>query len=191
MKIVVNTFARRQTPDSRFGHFEGTETVLCNLVRDFFHKATPGYRNGVILVPLPPKGFFSGTIPLVPGMALQASYEPRRPGEEPRLHVGAALPVGASYESVKAPAVAVDIVLYSSTVLAENGDNDLPSDPNNWEVVSINPRMCEGEEPIHSGALIANHLQESGGTASNMTDSDFVALLRKSRAYWNKYISLG
>ena len=42
----------------------------------------------------------------------------------------------------------------------------------------------EHEAPISPGALIANHLQLSGGPATNMTDSEFVALLRKSVLYW-------
>jgi hypothetical protein len=41
---------------------------------------------------------------------------------------------------------------------------------------------------IHPDTLMANHFQESGGTATRMTDSEFVEALRKSRAYWNHYI---
>lgn len=195
-KIIANTFVvERQTPNSRFGHFKGSWDDLCKLVETHFDERKPGYREGVVLVPVPPAGFYSGTVPLASGMPLKATYEPRRAGEEPRLHVGYQPPIkedgSPDYEAAKAPAVAVDIVLYASTVLAEGGDNNLPAEPGNWEVVSVNPRMCLEDEPIQPEALIANHLQESGGTATNMTDSEFVALLRKSRAYWNRHISLG
>ena len=199
MRFIANTFAHRQTPSSRFGHYKGSWEDLCILVMAFWPNRKPGYREGVVLVPVDPENFFSGTVPLVPGMPLKATYEPRREGEEPRLHVGYQPPfttrddgsIFIDYEAAKAPAVAVDIVLYASTVLAEDGHNQLPAEPGNWEIISINPRMCREDEPIRPEALIANHLHESGGTASNMTDSEFVAALRKSRAFWNRYVDLG
>jgi len=192
MQIVINHFVRRQTAASRFGHFSGTEAQLLDLVSEHFSKHKPSYRKdgGVVLVPVPPEGFFSGTVPLKAGMALVAAYEARQEGEEPRMRVGVAVPDG-DYAAAKAPALACDIVLYASKVLAEDGDNDLPPAEGNWEVISINPRMCLEEEPIRPGALIANHLHESGGTATGMTDSEFVEALRKSRAYWNRHIDLG
>lgn len=196
--FITNSFVHRQTPGSRFGHFKGSWEDLCRLVRDHWDNRKPGYRDGVVLVPVPPEGFFSGTVPLTVGMNLKATYEPRRAGEEPRLHVGYVPSPSArgniltiAYEAAKTPAVACDIVLYASTVLAEDGDNQLPPEEGNWEIVSINPRMCQEEEPIRPEALIANHLQESGGTATGMTDTEFVALLRESRAYWNKHVDLG
>ena len=202
-KVIANPFVHRQTPNSRFGHFNGSWEDLCALVQAHFSEQRPGYREGVVLVSVPPEGFFSATVPLKVGMALTATYEPRRPGEEPRLHVGYVPPVttpivthpdgsiGYAYETAKSPAVACDIVLYASTVLAEDGDNQLPPEEGNWEIVSINPRMCQEEEPSRPEALIANHLQESGGTATHMTDTEFVALLRKSRAFWSKHVDLG
>lgn len=194
--FITNSFVHRQTPNSRFGHFKGSWEDLCRLVRDHWDNRKPGYRDGVVLVPVPPEGFFSATVPLTVGMNLKATYEPRRAGEEPRLHVGyvptTTYPDGSiDYEAAKTPAVACDIVLYASTVLAEDGDNQLPAEEGNWEIVSINPRMCQEEEPIRPEALIANHLHESGGTYTGMIDEDFVGALRKSRAYWNKHVDLG
>ncbi len=192
MQISFNHFVRRQTAASRFGHFTGTEEALLALVSAHFEERKLGYHKGggVVLVPVPAEGFFSGTVPLKAGMALVAAYEARQDGEEPRMRIGVAVPDG-NYEAAKAPAVACDIVLYSSKVLAEDGDNDLPPEDGNWEVVSINPRMCVEEEPLNPGALTANHLHESGGTATGMTDSEFVEALKKSRAYWNRHINLG
>lgn len=190
MQVVLNHFARRQTANSRFGHFNGSDAQLVALVTANFAERKSGYRRGVVLVPVPPEGFFSGTVPLKAGMALVAAYEARQEGEEPRMRIGVAVPDG-NYEAAKAPAVACDIVLYASEVLAEDGDNDLPPEEDNWEIVSINPRMCVEEEPIPPGTLIANHLHESGGTATGMPDAVFVEALKKSRAYWNRHISLG
>lgn len=192
MNIHLNSFIGRQTPDSRFGHWDMEDDELVRLIADNFENRKPGYREGVILVPVPPANFFSSTVPLREGMLLTASYAARRPGETPRMHVGATVGgMAGDYRSAKSPAVACDIVLYASTVLAEDGDNELPAEPGNWEVVSVNPRVCLEEEPINPEALIANHLQESGGTATLMTDSEFVEALRKSRAYWNNHVTLG
>ena len=198
-RIHANSFVNRQCPESRFGHYEDSWGELCRLVEAHWDQRKPGYREGVVLVPVPPAKFFSGTVPLKAGMPLRATYEPRREGEEPRLHVGYQPPVVTNddgsvfsdYAAAKVPAVACDIVLYASKVLAEDGDNDLAPEDGNWEVVSVNPRMCLDDEPIRPEALIANHLQESGGTATNMTDSAFVEALRKSRAFWNKHVDLG
>lgn len=199
MTIVFNSFVRRQTANSRFGHTTLSDAEVLTRIEANFHKAQKGYREGVVLVPVEPDGFFSGTVDLKEGMTLKATYEPRRPGEEPRLHVGLQPPVKTNpdgslvfdYEAAKQPAVAVDIVLYASTVLAEDGDNELPAEPGNWEIVSINPRLCEEEEPIPPNTLMANHFHESGGTATGMTDAEFVVALRKSRAYWKGKVSLG
>jgi len=194
--VIANSFVKRQTAASRFSHFNGSWGSLCDLVTRNWGKRKAGYREGVVLVPVPADGFYSGTVPLVAGMPLRATYEARRPGEDPRMHIGAMPPMQENgqydYCGAKVPAVAVDVVLYASTVLAEDdGDNELPAEDGNWEVISVNARMCEDEEPIPPEALIANHLHESGGTNTQMTDSEFVAALRKSRAYWNQHVMLG
>jgi len=186
--IHVNSFVKRQTADSRHSHQTIGWDAVRDLVGEHFDQAKPGYREGVILVPVPPTGFFSNVVPLASGMPLKATYEPRQAGETPRLSVGMAVD---DNEAAKTPAVAVDIVLYASTVLAEDGDNELPPVEGNWEVVSVNPRLCIEDEPIKPGTLMANHFQDDGGTATGMSDAEFVAALRASRAYWNGKMTLG
>ena len=188
MPVIFNSFVRRQKPNSRFGHTSLSDEEVLAAIKANFHKARPGYRDGVCLVPVPPEGWFSATVELVDGMPLKATYEARKPGETPRLHVG--LDVW-DYRKAKSPAVAVDIVLYASTVLAEDGDNELPAEPGNWEIISLNPRLCVEEEPMKPGTLMANHFHEDGGTETHMTDSEFVEALRKSRAYWSGKMALG
>ncbi len=102
------------------------------------------------------------------------------------------VPLNGDYLKAKTPAVAADIVLYASTVLAEDNSNELPAVEGNWEIISINARLSLEEEPMHPGTLMANHFQDSGGTATHMTDSEFVEALRVSRAYWaNKIMPAG
>jgi hypothetical protein len=101
-------------------------------------------------------------------------YKARRDGEDPRKSTYA-------LTGSKMPARSVYVVLYSHAVLAEGNENETDAD---YEIVSVNASPTEEEAPIPTGALIANHLGLSGGTKTNMTDAEFVALLRKSVEYW-------
>lgn len=178
MQIIVNSFARgRHFVDGKpFSRFYGSEDDLLARVREAFDSQKPGYRPGVILVPIRPEGCEAGVVRLHEGITMHAEFTARRPGEEPRLQITA--------EGEKIPAVAVDVVLYSSKTLAEDGDNELPADDGNWEVVSINGRGTVEEEPIPPQALIANHFQLSGGTATGMSAQEFEEALKKSVLYW-------
>jgi hypothetical protein len=175
--ITTNTFAKRQTPDSRFSHFGGTWTELEQLVLDNWETAKPGYRSGVILIRVPAERFFSSMVELKDGDKLIGEFVPRQKGESPRKTLGVA-------NRNKLPAVGVDVVLYSSKVLAEDNDNDLPSDDENWEIISINASMTPGDTPIHPMVLMHNHFGSSGGTATNLSDGDFADMLRYSFNFW-------
>lgn len=175
--LVVNPFARRQTTTSRFSHFDGSEDTLLALIGDAFDKARDGYTQGVLEVPLSPEGFYSGVVTLREGQGMVATYKARRDGEEPRKEVAAA---GGD----KLPAKSVTIILYSSILLAKDGDNSLPPEVGNWEVISINASSSEGREPINPETLMHNHFGSSGGTATGMSDAEFVAALREAFLYW-------
>jgi hypothetical protein len=178
MKISVTEFARsRHFVDGKpFSRFYGSEEDLLARVREGFDNSKPGYRDGVILVPIRPEGCESGTVKLHEGITMHAEFTARREGEEPRLQITA--------EGEKSPSVAVDVILYASTVLAEDGDNELPAEDGNWEVVSINGRPTVDEEPIQPQVLIANHFQLDGGTATGMSASKFEEALKESVLYW-------
>jgi len=78
----------------------------------------------------------------------------------------------------------VEIVLYRSDVLAEGGDNSLESSTENWEIISVNASPTEGEMPIAPMTLMHNHFGSDGGTATNMTDAEFVQALRDGFKFW-------
>lgn len=186
IQIAVNPFARRQTPDSRFSHWEFSEEELIERVWEFFDVAAPGYRDGVILVPISPDGVSSNTCELQPGDVLQGVYESRREGEAPRKAVYV---VGGK----KTPAKRVDVVLYSSATLAEDGSNTLPPKEGNWEIISVNGCPTEEEEPISPGTLMHNHFHvagsDDGGTSTGMSSDEFVAALEKGFRYWSNKAS--
>ena len=175
MKIAISNFVRRQTPESQYSHWTLSDKDLIALTESNFNNAKKGYREGVCLIPVPAQGFFSSVVKLRPGDKLEGVYEARKEGESPRKNI-------YSVSGNKIPAVSVDIILYSHAVLAENNEQSCDSD---WEIISVNASPTEGETPIPTGALIANHLQLSGGTATNMSNDDFVELLRKSVDFWS------
>ena len=56
--IAVNDFVKEQhTPESKNSHFAGTWEELLGLVEAHFAKAKLGYRDGVVIVEVPPEGF--------------------------------------------------------------------------------------------------------------------------------------
>jgi hypothetical protein len=170
--FAVNAFARRQTPESGFSHFGGTECELLAIVEENFGNANPGYRDGVVLVPVPPEGFFSGVTTLTAGQKMVGTFESRRDGEAPRKQLRAA-------EGAKLPAAAVDIVLYRNDVLGSDATTEAT-----WEVISINARPTAEPEPIHPETLLHNHFGSSGGTETGMTDAELCHQLRESFLYW-------
>lgn len=175
MKIHITGFVRRQTPQSRYSHWTISDSELIDRVERNLDKAHPGYREGVVLVPVEPDGFFSTERVLTTGDTLHGEYVARRDGEEPRK--------GTFTTGDKSPAQTVWIVLYSHAVLAEKNENETDAD---WEIVSVNASPSNDSEPapMPPETLMANHFELSGGTATRMTDSQFVAALRKSVLYW-------
>ena len=189
--IGINDFVRRQTWDSEFTHFEDDRDALpaevswaavVALVQEHFDEAKPGYRDGVVLVPVPPEHFYTGLVTLKEGDDLVGKYEARRPGEEPRKQVrvcraGTRKNVGAGKEKCRY----VDVVLYRRDVLEESGEDCTGCD---WDIVSINGRTMDEEAPIEPWTLIANHFELDGGTATGMSAEEFEADLRKSVLFW-------
>ena len=176
--VAINSFVKRQTKTSRFSHYEGSDDELLTLVQQNWERAKAGYREGVILIPVPPSGFYSGVVKLQEGDSLSGAYEPRREGETPRKSL-----VADGRE--KMPAQMVDVVLYSSEVLAEGDENELPVSDSSWEVISINASPEPYEVPINPEVLMHNHFGSSGGTKTNLSDEEFVAMLKNSFHYWS------
>ena len=172
--IHISKFVRRQTPQSGFSHWTLSDEELLARIQAGFPAAKQGYRDGVLLVPVDPNGFFTGVCQLKEGDKLVGEYKARKEGEDPRK---SSYVVGGE----KLPAKSVEIVLYRHDVLVEGKENETDLD---FEVVSVNGSPTEEATPIPTGALIANHLRLSGGTDTRMTDSEFVALLRKSVEFW-------
>jgi len=167
-KIGVNKFVLRQTPEAPYSHYEGTWEDLVALVEANFFRAKEGYKKGVALVPVPPEGFWSSTVPVTSETELRAIFQARREGEAKFLSVRA--------KGGKAPAKFVFVVLYSKTVLGAEATTDAV-----WEIVSINARETEEEEPMDPMTMARNFLELPGGTKGDFTAEQFA----KSIVYWS------
>ena len=182
--IVLNSFVRRQTIDSPFAHWMIPDEELIERTLAGFEQAEQGYREGVLVVPIDPSSIFTAMVTLEEGDELVGAFVARVPGEQPRKKTYKK----ADENWTKPEAAAVDVILYASSTLAEDGDNDLPSEDGNWEIVSVNARPTVEKEPINPGTLMFNHFHvegsNDGGTTTGMSDAEFVAALRESVAYW-------
>ncbi len=168
-KVAINNFVRRQTENSQFSHFTGTWDELIELVEKNFDRAQSGYRDGVVLVPVPAEGFFTGVVEVNEASELLAKFEARRSGEEPYVRVLA--------RGEKLPAEAVEIVLYRHDVLGDDASACVE-----WEIVSINARPTEGPEPMSPVAMARNFLDLPGGTKADYSAEEFARAI----IYWSK-----
>jgi len=168
--IATHPFVTRQTAESRFAHFDGSWQELEALVLEHFDEGQRGYRDGVLLVPVPPEGFFASTVEVTEDTELVARFEARQEGEEPVLSV-------AAKGRPKQAAKAVDIVLYRHDVLAE--DNDRSSEAE-WEIISVNARVTDKPEPMDPVTMARNFLHLAGGTKGKFTAEEFA----ESIIYW-------
>jgi hypothetical protein len=134
-------------------------------------QAVPGYMDGVMLVRPNPAGFLSGVVEIDKDTELSASFVARRKGEDPFIDVRA---VG-----VALPAKAVDVVVYRHDVLTKDGDNSTDAA---WEIVSVNARPTEEEEPQGPVSMARNHLGLTGGTKHEYTADEFA----KAIVYWSR-----
>jgi len=174
MKIRMNTFARRQLPQSPYSHFVGEaawpgvrtdkpwegEDEFLALVEEHFPNAREGYRTGVLLVTVPADQFRAGIIPVTPQTKLHAVCSARQEGEQPTISFRA--------EGKKVQAKSCTIVLYSHDTLGEDASTDA-----DWEVVSINASSLEEEEPMSPVTMARNFLGLEGGTQTSYTAEEF------------------
>jgi hypothetical protein len=175
MKVALNVLAKRHLdPNSGYSFFAGSEKALVETTERAMDagQVVPGYMDGVMLVRPSPAGFLSGVVEVNKDTELFASFAARRKGEDPYIDnraVGVAL-----------PAAFVDVVIYRHDVLVKDGDNSTDAE---WEIVSVNARPTEEEEPQHPVSMARNHLGLVGGTKHEYTADE----LAKAIVYWSRH----
>lgn len=188
--IGINDLAYRHTPDSHFSYYDPPDgdvwEELIRLVDDYFESAKPGYRDGVLLVPVPADYFFTPVVTLRVGDHLAGSYDRRRDGEAPRKSQFV-IRKGLRAKNRHDPAKFVNVVLYHHDVLAEDGPTATDCE---WEIVTILASPV-ADEPMTPDTLLANHFGADGGTDTKMTAEEFETALRVSYQYWKDRALLG
>lgn len=180
--LGVTDFARRQTPESKHSHFDGSWDELLDIVRANWDKATVSPNNaGVRLVPIPANlshRFYTGIVEVTPETPLRAIFEPRVEGEDAFIQVEA---VGFP----KAPAHSAEIIFYSHEILDADGDAP-PTREADFYVVSINTRASAEDEPMSPMTMARNFLHLKGGTQPDVpyTAEEFA----RSIIYWSKRV---
>lgn len=178
MLVAINSFVRRQTWESPYTYFDGSEEELLKMVKEAINAGhvTPGYRDGVILVKVNPLGFLTGVTQLKDGDKLVGDFTPRREGETPRISIRLH-PEGRGKQDAKM----VDVICYRHDVLVQDGDAETDAE---WEVISLNGYPTEEEAPIEPFTLMHNHFGSDGGTATQMSAVKFEKQMRESFHYW-------
>jgi hypothetical protein len=181
INIKASKFVKRQTRGSEFSYFDGSWEYVEELVTRHFSEAEDGYRDGVVLVPVPALFFFSSVVPMDNTIACETVFEPRREGEDPvqkRIYYGKKLP--AKY---------VDLVLYRKDVLEEDPLDRDDLTGADWEIVSINATAEEDMPPMTPMTMARNQLADDpkygkGGTIGAYSGEEYA----RSIMYWNDHI---
>lgn len=157
-RVVCNPFVKRQTAESPYSHFLGTWEELEKLVEYQLSEASPGYKTGVLNVPVNPAKFMSAIVPLSSHTPLKAEFKARREGEEGFINVTANIG--------KSPAKSVVVHVYSHDVLQEN--NEASSDAE-YEIVNIAASPTSEPTPMDPVTFARNWRHLAGGTKMEFT----------------------
>ncbi len=183
--VGLNDFAKRHTPASRFSHFAGSTADLLALAAECLPHARPGNRDGVLTVPVPIAGFFSGVVIATDKMGLDAQWVRRAEGEDPYIEITAP-------DAKKGAATSANLIVYRRDLLAPSGRASTDCD---WEIVSVNVRAdrpglgggVAGEEPPTPLSMARNQLGRPGGSPATYTAAEYA----KAILYWSRRVMVG
>jgi hypothetical protein len=183
--IKASEFVKRQTRTSDFSYYNGPWEIVERMAMENFNKAEKGYRDGVILVPVCPAGFYASVVEIADEIEFETVYEARREGEEKFRKTVA--------YGKKQPATHVDVVLYHKYVLMEDENDRERLTGADWEIVSINARTTDKPFPMNPTTMARNilsctdHPFGKGGSC----DKNTTALqLAESIAFWKQHTTI-
>jgi hypothetical protein len=156
----------RHIPSSNYSHFDGTWEELEQLVANNFCHAKPGYRDGVMEVPVPAARFFSPSMPVREGMEIRGEAKARRPDEEV---VSTKHTIGPKF-----PAVSVIVIVYSHDLLVKGNEAETDAD---WEIITVNASVAPEPEPMDPVTMARNFLGKVGGTPATYTAEEFATAI--------------
>ena len=189
-QVFIHSFIKRQTADSRFSHTEKTfEDLAYEVITNMGKARQSAFQPRALEVPVNPSHCRTGIVTLNHGDELVASFESRRKDEEPRKVVQAV--AGKVAGTHKMQAKSAYVVLFPSTLLAEDGQNEHEPVDGNWEMISLNASPTLNDTPIDPDTLMHNHFGSQGGTPTGLSDEEFVKVLRESFTFWKDKVMLG
>jgi uncharacterized protein DUF3228 len=174
--VAISEFARgRHKPNSGLSYYDGPMDDILTLVKQNWNKRLPGTGRKnlkeVVVVPVPPTGFFTTTVPVDDETSLKANFGRRRPHEEPYLSVMS--------EGEAIPASFAKVVLYSHETLAENNEQSANTD---WELVSLIASPVE-DEPMSPVTMMRNMKGKPGGSQVSYSAEELVNAIE----FWSKH----
>jgi len=188
----VSDFCKhRHGADSRFTAFYGSWEKLHDIVQLDWERRIPGYREGVVIIPVDLSEdwnttglynkFSAPVVELNENDLFEGSYSSRVPGETPRktTYVSRVNKLGA--ERKASTATHIDIILYSKETLAEK---DEPRTGADWDVITVLGKLSADSQPMTPGTLMANHFGADGGSNTLMGPVEFEQALRESFDFW-------
>ena len=183
-RIGISEFVKRQTPQSKYNHFEGDWGTLVQLVENQWeNRRVSPHNRGVLLVPIPEDKlhrFWSGIVPVREHSRLRAEFSPRMAGEAPFIQVEI---VGGQ----KVQARRAEIILYSHETLEK--DNDAPPTREaDYYIISVNAYATTEDEPMSPMTMARNFLGLKGGTRPETPYS--AEEFARSILYWSHHARL-
>ena len=172
----LTEFVKRQTKDSKYSYFDGSEEDLLALAKNAEKFVFDG--EGVLKIyPEDPTGFFTSVVPVAPydGQNYSARVESRREGEEPVITMYAS-------GKGKAQAKLVELIFFPISKL--HGEADASKGGEDWQLVSINASPTTEPTPVHPTTMARNQLNKEGGTPREYTPQEWA----ESVWFWSQHM---
>lgn len=182
--VGINPFFTETAKTELFPKWFSNEELVREVMVSFdFGHYKRGYRDGVLLVSLNPKGWKTRVVQLQDGMEISGSYKSRVKGETPRKQTG----VWVESADLLPDAKCVEVVLYSRETLEEKDEARTGCE---FDVITVLAHPCVGGAPMSPGTLMANHFGADGGSNTLMSAEEFEVALKASFEFWsNKAIA--
>lgn len=175
--VGVSGFLRQVVAKKGNQRYGGTLEELAQLTQAHLSKGEPGTGSedgDVLLVPVPPEGFFTDIVAITPENAhrVEEVTEARVEGEAPvtKRVVRGAKP---------APAAVVKIVVYRADALAKDDDR---STQDEWEIVAMLTQPRE-DVPMHPTTMERNASHAKGGTYREYSEEQWA----EARKFWSEH----
>lgn len=176
-KFQASDFVKRLNTRVGIGsHYEGTWKELEQLVtahQGDFEPGTGSVGNDVILVNVPPAGFYTSVTAITDKNRhfVEERNHVRQEGEKPVLM--------NVIKGQKEPATYVQVVCYRADTLER--DSGRSSDAE-WEIIALNAQK-DKNTPMHPATMLRNTRHEQGGTYREYTQEQW----DEAYAYWENH----